>query len=505
MASTPAPRSTRFVGFGRSVRSVCLVRSIRLVRGVRFVTFALAGLAGASAALAQNCGPGQLAAALNSAPPGSTVRMGQCTLAGPFKVPAGVHLRGSGPGASIIVAPPQGVGVTLSGSSGWAYTTLSELRVASDGNFGVRITGGRDAWVRDVVVNVSRGAGIVAENLPGQVELDRVVVLGPVTCANAASLHGALGDVTGSHGIVMKDVGTVRLDRAVASRFSQFGALFVNSHVTWTGGGGSGSIEANAALHGGTAQLDSLAFVGDQGPECLVGQQGPEMSVGLAFLAGVNARTFNLNVSGNPHLGIFTDGASRVSAQGPQFMRNGLAGLWCQNGAVCAVDGALLNHNGLAGIVMVDAAQALITRSVVANTQTASHPATGSAGDGITLVRTPAQLGGLTLANNERAGVAVALAGDQGPQAIVFNRVNVGGSGQFGVVAQQNGVPLPAYTAGIQRSAKLAVADAAFALGGNPLSVFGNVLPCAMPAAQAVALYGLAAIFGGGFDPFPTE
>ncbi|MCW5636355.1 MAG: right-handed parallel beta-helix repeat-containing protein [Rubrivivax sp.] len=470
------------------------------IRSPASAALACFALAGAPAASAQNCAPGELAAALASATPGSIVRLGRCHLQGSFKVPAGVHLQGSGTAASVIVAPERGIGVSIVASDSWAYSTLSNLRVIAGGRVGVAIRGGRNAWVRNVVVNVTRGAGIVAENVAGPVEIEEVAMIGPVTSANAHRLHNATGRSTGSHGIVMNRVGKVLIERTTASNFSQFGALFIASHVEWRGGGGSGSLAANAAFHGGAAVLEALSFT--QAAPIDAGEKIG--SVGLGFMAGVEARAVDLDVSENPFFGVFSDGAgSRVLHRGLRASGNGVAGVWCQNGAACDIDEATFERNRLAGIVLVDAGAVTVQQSVVSRTVGGSHPFLGTLRDGIALVRSGARLTGVRLVDNARAGVLIELAGGRHPE-ISFADVAVSGGGEFGVVAQQNGSALPLPDAGISRTSKLALADAAFVIKGGLLVVVTEASPAMLSAAASIARGGLAAIFGGS-DPFLTE
>jgi len=473
-----------------------------LIRVVSVVAFLFGtALAAANVASAQNCGAGQLAASLAKAAPNSTVRIGRCTVTGPFSVPAGVTLQGSGSSRTTIVAPAGTAGVLLNASASGNYTTLKDVRVNANGAYGVRITGSGNARVKNSTVTVTLGAGIAAENVSGEVEIDQVTVTGPVTSSNANSLHEAMGDVTGSHGLVLINVGYADIDRSYFNNFSQFGALIINSDTSWDAGGGSGSIEANAGFHGGTASIDAAAFT-----RAANVNMGDEIgSVGVGFMGGVYVHSDGMTVSDNPFFGIFMDNVASAEHEYLRADRNGLSAAWCQNSAYCEIDDASLNQNAFAGVVMVDVVSALVNQSSIRNTAIGTHAFVGTSGDGVTLMRSAGLVDSTNLTNNARAGVAIELGSSQATTDVAFSSTTVNGSGQYGVVAQQNGTPIPSYTSGISRSGNLATADSLFANGTNPLTIAGTQGPCFLPSALAIATGGLAAVFGDGGDPFPTE
>ncbi len=168
------------------------------------------------------CSAFDVSKALASATPGTTVRLGSCTITGSFVVPAGVTLDGAG--AKMVIQVVDGTtGVTLQPAPppGNLPTTLKDVTIVSDGRFAVRTAGAGAVAVDNVNVNATRGIGIGAESTTA-LALNAVTATGPVTAATASTIpFDATALTTATHGIALVNVGAATLTNVNANGFAQ--------------------------------------------------------------------------------------------------------------------------------------------------------------------------------------------------------------------------------------------------------------------------------------------
>lgn len=436
-----------------------------------------------------SCDPGELQAALEGAGAGDTVRIGTCRVTASITVPAGVTLEGAGVGESILVGAQGEIPLTVEPAA--AGTFVRNLRVESNGPAGIVVEGAGAATIEHVEIASSRGIGLGVEGLDA-LTLTNVSLRGPVDAANASSyLPPVSAEEVATHGLVLVGVGTATLADVESSGYAQFGALIVDSTITWAGGGTPANLGTGLMTWGGAATLTSLDLSGTfQGLQLVPAYGG-------VFAGGADVDTTSLRVSDGEGYGLLHSEATARHID-LTARNNGLAAVWLQNCSAFELSGAGsgLVGNGLAGIVAVDSSGVTLRHAHVdaTVTRTAIVAETGSVevGDGIQLVGTTRNvtLEDLTLSGNARVGILVDLAG-AAADGFSLNRVSVDGSDEALGAIVQGGTLDAGWDDGVTRQGATAVNDAAFA---DELGVVGIVGPSDIPAATAVADQGLAAL-----------
>jgi hypothetical protein len=393
------------------------------------ICFVLAGACGGD-----ECA--ELASRLAGASAGERIELGACRADGVFSVPPGVIVAGAGP-ATVLAASEGAAAVTLAPGA-----RLESLTIESDADVGLSASGtGEAIAITDVTVRASRG--IAARFDEAAIELARVSFVGPVTEDNADSVPSPASSAEwATHGLVITSSGSsaspVVLEDVTTSGFARFGALFVDSHVAWRGGGATANLPVGLMAQGGSVVLDGVEL-GDT----LAGVQA-FAPAGAIFRDGVDVTTTDVLASQNHGYGIIQDG-STVSHANLVASDNTEPAVWLQSAAMfeLAGDASELSGNMLAGIVVGGGSSASIRDALVSDTETAMRIGSGgpvSVGDGIHVVLESAaglSIESVTLTNNERAGVLLALA-DGAPEAATLTGITVDATGtSFGAVAQR--------------------------------------------------------------------
>jgi hypothetical protein len=435
------------------------------------------------------CDPGALEAALSGAAEGDTVRIGACRVTASVTVPAGVTLEGEGVGESVLVGPEGEIPLTVQPAA--EGTFVRNLRVESDGPAGVLLEGAGSVALEHVEIVASRGIGLGAEGLD-ELALTNVSLRGPVDAESASRILSPVSpEEIATHGLVIVGVGAARLDDVDSSGYAQFGALVVDSTITWAGGGAPANLGTGLMTWGGAATLTSLDLSGTfQGLQLVPAYGG-------VFAGGADVDTTSLRVSDSEGYGLLHSEATARHIDLTAH-NNNLAALWLQRCSSFELSGAGsgLVGNGLAGIVAVDSSDVTIRHAhvdaTVTRTAIVGEAGRVEVGDGVQLVGTTRNvtLEDLTLSGNARVGILVDLAGGAF-DGFSMSRVSVDGADDaLGAVAQ-GGTPEPGWDDGVTRQGATAVNDAALA---DELGIVGIVGPSDIPAATAVADQGLAAL-----------
>lgn len=422
-----------------------------------------------------SCDPGEVQAALAAAGDGDTVRIGACRLAASIEVPAGVTLEGAGMDDTVVVGEVGTVAVTVHAGEG---TTVRNLSIESDGTAGLVADGSGGAALEHVRVTATRGIAIGAEGLD-DLTLTNVALEGPVDAANASSYLSPISSAdVATHGLVLVRVGAATLSDVTASGFASFGALFVESNITWSGGGAPSNLGTGLMAWDGVVTLTGLDLSGTfEGLQLLPAYGG-------VFAGGADVDSTSLRVSDSEGYGLLHSEATARHID-LTARNNDLAAVWLQNcdGFELSGAGTGLVGNGLAGVVAVDSSDVTIRHAHVdaTVTRTVIVGETGSVevGDGIQLVGTVqgVTLEDLTLSSNARVGILMDLAGGD-PEDFAMSGVSVDGSGeQLGVVAQ-GGTFAAGWDDGVTRQGATAANDAALA---GDLDIVGIVGPSDLP------------------------
>lgn len=450
------------------------------------------------------CDPADLAAALASASPGDTVRVGACTVRGSFTVPSGVTLAGLHPWVSAIEAPAGRVGVQLCAEGD--RSELRDIRIESDGVAGVLAGGSNEAAIRNVVVLADRGVGIALDGL-GRVEMTGVYLQGPVTAENADSVeHLAPPTETATHGVVGDAVGDADLRHVSAHGFSQFGALFVESDVTWEHGGAGDGVGVGIAVWGGSAELSRVRverlFRG-------AGRPDGDHAAGAAFVAGATVTTDRLSASETEGWGVFHNEAGVTEHDRLRASHNELTGVWYQNGEYMQLDGAHLVGNDYAGVFAFFSDLISIEDTRIVGTREVTLPVYGTAGDGIQTVSTNADVYDTSLMLNDRVGMFSWVEGPA-PCLTPEEHLNIDGlrvlavRDQLGAIFhhEENGTAL--IEDGVRRIGLADRNDSAYIADPEPFTVLAEgPAPCLLPQAQLVVDGGIAALLGKGHQNPP--
>lgn len=482
----------------RIATTLCAVRAIAAIPVALFALVPV-GACGNGDEGDGACSAQDLEDALAAAVAGDSVSVGACRLDGAFTVPTGVTLVGAGPAQTVLVAPADGVALTL--VPGDAATTVRELSIESpDGCAGIVARGdgaGRVA-IEDVSVTAERGIGIGLEGLDGA-ELSAVDLTGAIAPEDADLTSPPLPPyscetaVPATIGLVARQVAAAALDHVSATGWAAFGALLVDGGTTMTGGGARDGIGTGIEVWGGTAVLEDVSI--ERARDGLA----PIESYGAIFAGDADVETRHLAVRDGDSAGVFCEGA-RSAHEDPEITGNGFAGFWAQNVTSFEVSGnaSLVSGNGFAGIAIVDATGAVVQGARIERTVEklglTGPTAAVRAGDGLHLVRSSVELAELTLADNPRVGLLLDLGGaSTADLAVRLEGVTVDGSGEaLGAIAQ-NGQVMPGWDDGVVRQGATLDNDALFA---DVLGVASGVGPSCIPTPGTLEEEGLGVLLG---------
>lgn len=400
------------------------------------------------------CDPAALTAALEAAGPGTVVEAGACRYEVALTVPAGVTLRGAGVDLTTIAGTGAGSAISM-----------------EDG-----------AVLRAVTVEVERGRAVDASGVAA-VTLREVAIRGPVDASMAAALGPTPSDSeTATHGLVLNGVGRAgspaQLSDVDVRGFARFGALFVDSHVRWERGAASENLGTGIMASGGSVALSDLEV-------CSTWRGVSPFGYGMVFRDGAEASSDRLVVCDNDGAGALHDGAT-AAHRGIDASGNADAALWVQRADAFTLEGATLEDNRLAGVVLVETAAATIADSRIDRTREATRIVGDvelSVGDGLQAVL--ASAGGLrvervTLSGNERAGIVLQVADGVVPASATTAVVVEAEGDALGALAQSETAALApsVWGAGLERRGSAAVNDAATV---DRVGVLGAVAPMFLP------------------------
>ena len=463
---------------------------------VGLALIALVSIAGCDDA--EICEAGALEAALGVASAGDVVTVGACEVLGEFTVPAGVTLRGAGAGATTLRVGEGGRALTLEAApvGSASPTTVEALRVVSDGCAAVVADGPGAVTVHDLTIEASRGVGFAAQGVTALV-VDRVDVVGaidpsalpssiplpPYTCATAT---------TATHGVVVVDTTDAHFTDVSARNFAAFGALFVDTTVSWAGGAIEDNVGTGLEIWGGEGELDGVRLCRARQGTLLV-----ESYNGL-FAAGASVHSNGLAVCESEAFGLMHAGATGLH-EDLSVTDNAFAGVWAQDSAALTLRGTatMLSGNGFAGVATIRTPTVSIANARIEGTDTRTSlvGATGSirAGDGVHLVGAEeVTLDGLSLPDNDRVGLLLDFAGGA-PTTLAVTAVEVNGAGAaFGALAQNGAVP-DGWDADVTRLGMTLANDADF---DGALDIVEAIGPSCLPDPSALATGGLGELVG---------
>jgi len=438
------------------------------------------------------CDAADLRARLAAAAAGDTVTIPACTMVGPFDVPAGVHLEGAGD-ATVIVAPPDGVALTLAPSSDpSALTWASELAIESaEGCAGVTTIGPGSVALIDLDVRADRGVGIAIEGAT-DAQLSNVHVTGPVTAENADTTvppqppfrcgSGALA----THGVVLVDVARAQVTNASSvDGFGRFGLLAIRSDTSLSGLEAHDNLGAGVEIWDGLSTMDAVTITGTGDGA------GAVESYGLVVAGGAAATSTDLAVIDGDGYGLFLDGG-RAAHERVMATDNGFAGLWAQNASGFEVTGdSRIERNAFAGVAIFDSTGASIEEGVVSETAfgvAISGLGTISAADGVHASASDVVLSGVSLLNNARVGAVLDLDGSTTADVALTDVTVEAGGMALGAIAQ-NGTVVDGWDDGVMRLGSAAANDAAFA---GALEIAQGIGPPCLPPLDSLELGGIA-------------
>jgi len=410
-------------------------------------TFAFATLATATVS-AQDTIPipsvGELDAALSAASPGDVVTFtGHVT--GDFLVPAGVTLRG----IDEAVIQGSGVGIALTVVPGGAdVTRVENVKVISDGRYGIWVSGAGASDISGVRVTATRGLAIAAEGTD-LLSLTNVEAIGPVTELNAASVPANSSPFdTATHGLILLGVDDAALDNVSASGFAEAGAILAASTSAVWDSRFNENVGTGLVIAGGTTTLDNVT-----GNNTYRGARAADERVaGIGIGTGADVSSTRVRALTNDGFGVFHDGSAIVDHDQLRSLANLEGGVWAQGAEYIGLDRTAVSGNTSTGIVAIDTTYALIADSWVVGTSAGSIGGGPALGDGIQLVNTAGALDDVRLRANARVGLLAALGASQSPDDVSLTDVLVAGrSAALGVIFQQGGSILKTVTEGVTR------------------------------------------------------
>ncbi len=400
----------------------------------------------------------ELGARLAAASDGDVVRLGACRAEGSFTVPAGVTLAGAGAGETVVAGPAEDAVLTL----------------------------GANARLEDLTVEASRGVAVDVDGVAAR--LARVTLVGPITEANATAVPPTPDPAeTATHGLLVTSAGStsapVQLEDVAARGFARFGVLSLDSFVRWVGGSASDNLGVGVMARGGEIEL-----VGVELCRTLQGVRPMPAYAGV-FSAGVAVTTSSLTVCDNEGFGLLHDGARTLHAN-LVGAANSEPALWVQQEGTFELTGSesVLSGNRIAGLVLIDVADATVRDAQIDDTELARRLVDGlgdvEAGDGIQVVAASTaglRIESVALGGNQRVGVLFDLPSAATVDDATLSGVTVEATGDaLGVVAQTPEGPLASgsWDSAVTRAGAAADNDATFA---GHLDTVGIVGPMYIP------------------------
>ncbi|MGE0789777.1 MAG: right-handed parallel beta-helix repeat-containing protein [Sandaracinaceae bacterium] len=455
--------------------------------------------------------------ALAAAAPGDVVELGACEVMGPLHVPPGVTLAG-GP-STVLVAPAESAAVVALGDDAGGETVVRDLDVRVEGRIGILFRGGGAARVSDVELDVRRGIGLGAAEL-GDLTMSGVTLRGEITQDNAddsrwvrviaapvasaacpsapcdcepgevdavggraCDANGRWATLTATYGLVLSGVTSATLTDVTVAGFAQWGAVLVDSGVTWSGGAVADTLGIGVRQAGGTLALTDVSVEGTR-----AGLRG-ERPYGVITAEGGRLEGHRVIVADNDRYGVLISGGTGI-LEDLVAERNGDAALWVASTTDFELCGTAtrIADNDFAGAVVTDSTGVRLADGAIRASREVERPVgigVLRVGDGVHLtgLSGPIELVDLTIEENARSGIVLDL-GATGVSHATFTNVAVTGSGtQLGAVAGRpasGGLaiePPGSWDSGITRNPALSANDAAFT---GTIAAVEDALPSAI-------------------------
>ncbi len=388
------------------------------------------------------CTSAAVSAALAAAGPGDVVSLGACRVTGPFTVPASVRLRGAGVASSVVVAPADGVALTLVPGAAATPTQLQAITIESAGRAAVVIKGAGAAGLDSVNIAMTKGVGVATDQ--STVTLQDVNITGDIEPADALTLP-LLPDPASypAHGLVAIG-GDLTLRRFSASKLAATGVSFSASTASWAGGSACDNAGIGVRADGGTLLLTDVTA-------CRTLQSGLNPVFGMLFTGGVVVTSSGVKLMDNERFGIAHVG-SNGSHTDLVGMRNGDPAVWVQESTSFQLKGAgsMLVGNKFNALVVRDSSNVTLRDAMITDTvmqQRTTIPAPGQPsgpvtnGDGIQLVRATASVvQDVTLVNNGRIGMLLDVGSGSIGDVQIMGRVPVSGPANGALMQSTTGM-----------------------------------------------------------------
>ncbi len=443
-----------------------------------------------------SCDPEALRARLAAAAPGDTVTLeGECTVAGPLEIPAGVTLSGS-ERTVVSAAVNDHALVLLPSPDASTPTAAVGLVAASDGGCAAILADGAGAVaIRDVTIRATTGVGLAIQGA-SSVVIDGVTCEGPVAADDADSTVAPTPPFTcgssdiATHGLVLVDVGDASVTDTSVSGFGRFGVLSIRTALTASMLDVHDNLGAGLEIWDGSATLTTVNVDATRDGLSAVEVYGTLLGGG----AVVDAT--DLVVTGGDGYGVFADGAM-ATLETLTSTDNAFAGVWAQHtdGFTVSGSGTMIANNAFAGVALLDSTAAAISDATIRETAEGiaiNGLGTVMAADGVHLSASDATLASLSLVDNVRVGAVLDLDGAS-TDRLSITGVTVDASGSaYGVVAQ-DGTLVDGWDDGVMRLGDTPANDAAFS---EALGIAAGVGPPCLPPIDGLDTGGIAALVG---------
>lgn len=417
--------------------------------------------------------------------------MGRCRIDGAISVPDEVTLLGMANDADedngIFVA--EGAAVTLAPGA-----VLANVHIVSSGDTAVLVRGEGERELRDLRVEIVRGAGLAVRggtvsvrgsSFAGPVDdpsdprfvrvagfridsacpddLECVCTPGEVDGEMVCDAEGQWATWTAVYGIYAQD-SVVTLENVEVSGVAEVGAAFIDSDLTWNGGMIQGVLGVGSLVRGGSADVEGVRVEATA--------EGLRGLASYGWIATDDAvfDSESLVIADNDRYGFLNAGATGAHVN-LVAQNNGDVGVWVQSdGFSLSGTGTQIEANAFAGIVVAESSGVVLEDATIEGTTTIRRTlgdlfGAQEIGDGVHVSGSSGiAMRGLSIASNARGGLLVDLGG-----VSMFEDVQVDvAAGGFGALAgDRTGGDLTLTTpggwdTGITRSAAAMAADADF-------------------------------------------
>ena len=362
---------------------------------------------------------------------------------GPQRVPAGSTLEAEHEGEAIVESDETGAAVIVETEPG-KTTTVRGVRIISHGTVGMLVVGGGAFVGEDLSIECDRGVGLVAEG-PSDFHLSDTVLQGDITEARVPTLAFPLdGSEAAILGMALSRVASADLGNVDVRGFGGFGAVVVQSDVTWNRGNVAGNVGVGVIIENGHGSLSDVAI-----RDTWAGQVGLAIpAYGAVVSKGGLFETANVKIVDNDGIGVLQDNARAIHRD--LIVTGNLdVGLWTQHAMGTLAEPALvvegsatsLSGNRGGGLFVIESggidirdagASGALERNVVS---TESVLATMADGVQITTLMGDLSLRNLRLDDNARVGLLL-----NGPRpasaSVTMEGIQIGGLGAYGMIIQ---------------------------------------------------------------------